>query len=190
MYTIEYYKTKREKLTIKEPEYLGDNKKINGMMKRRYLHQKDLIDRCWNIKSLTIDLEDINHIIQDRKLQRLLSLYASVKRVNFDDSINAITILNNNSINLSYIYEIINCEWMVNANEELNNLDLLNMLRRLFILIEKYDKETEPKTKRIIKDEIELIKYYVDTINNKYHNNKINDIKTLKLGQHFIRTKN
>ncbi len=109
MYTIEYYKTKKEKPTIKKP--------------------KDLVDKCWNIKSLTIDIEDIKHIIQDRGLQHLFSLYARVKRAKFDENINSITILNNNSINLSYIYEIINCEWMVNANGDLNNLDMLKLVR-------------------------------------------------------------
>ena len=188
MYTIEYYKTKKEKPIIKKPDYSSDNKKINYMMRRRYLHQEDLIDKCWNIKSLTIDIEDINHIIQDRRLQALYSLYASAKRVNFDESINSITIINNNSMNSSYIHEIINCKWMVNANEELNNLDVLNMVRKLFVLIEQYDKATEPKIKRTIQDEIELIKYYVDTILNKY-NNKVADTKTLKLGQNFIRAK-
>ena len=182
MYTIEYYKTKKEKPTIKEPEYSSNNK----MMRRKYLHQKDLIDKCWNIKSLTIDTEDINHIIQDKRLQRLFSLYARVKRANFNESIDSIIILNNNSINLSYIYEIINCEWMVNANEELNNLDVLKIVRRLLKLTEQYEKATEQKTKRTIKDEIELIKYYMDTIINKNNNNKT-DTKTLKLGNHFIR---
>lgn len=171
MYTIEYYKTKKEKPTIKEP--------------------KDLVDKCWNIKSLTIDIEDIKHIIQDRKLQHLFSLYARVKRAKFDENINSITILNNNSINLSYIYEIINCEWMVNANGDLNSLDVLKLTRRLLTLMDRYDRATEQTVKRTIKDEIELIKYYMDTIINKYnHNNKATDTKTLKLGNHFISRQN
>ena len=77
---------------------------------------------------------------------------------------------------------------MVNANEELNNLDVLKIVRRLLKLTEQYEKATEQKTKRTIKDEIELIKYYMDTIINKNNNNKkATDTKTLKLGNHFIR---
>ena len=192
MYSIEYYKTKKEKPTIKEPEYSSDNKRINYIMRRRYLHQKDLINKCWNIKSLTIDIEDIKHIIQDRRLQHLFSLYARVNRANFDESINSITILNNNSINLLYIYEIINCEWMVDANKELNNLDVLKTASRLLALMEQYDKLNEQRRKRTIKDEIDLIKYYMDTIINKYNhnNNKATDTKTLKLGNNFIRRQN
>ena len=83
MYTIEYYKIKKEKPTIKEPKYSSNSKRINYMKRRRYLYQKDLIDKCWNIKSLTIDIEDIKHIIQDRRLQHLFSLYERVKRANY-----------------------------------------------------------------------------------------------------------
>ena len=192
MYTIGYYKTRKEKPTIKEPEYSSDNKRINYMKRRRYLHQKDLIDKCWNIKSLTIDIEDIKHIIQDRRLQHLFSLYTRVKRTSFDESINSIIILNNNSINLLYIYEIINCEWMVDANKELNNLDVLKTASRLLALMEQYDKLTEQRRKQTIKDEIDLNKYYMDTIINKYNhnNNKATDTKTLKLGKNFIRRQN
>ncbi len=186
MYTIEYYKTKREKSEIKEPEYLSENKRMNYLMRRRYLHQKDLIDKCWNVKSLTIDLKDIDHILQDKSLIRLFSLYARVKRLKTDDSISTITILNNNSVNLSHIYEIINCKWMVNVNEELNNLDILMAAQKLLTLIEQYDNETDEKRRKIIKDEIGLIKYYIDTIVNKC-NNKENNNMALKLDNHFIR---
>ena len=115
------------------------------------MHQKDLIDKCWNVKSLTIDLEDINHILYDKSLRHLFSLYARVKRLNIDDSISTITILNNNIVNLSYIYEIINCKWMVNANEELNNLDVLITAQKLVTLIDQYDKETDEKRRKIIR---------------------------------------
>lgn len=188
MYTIEYYKTKKEKTTVKEMEYSNDNKKINYMIWKRNLHQNDLVEKCWNIKSLTIDIEDIEHIIQDKRLLKLYSLYAMVKRKNFDESINSITILNNNSANLAYIYEIINCEWMVNANEYLNNLDVLKLAKRLLTLIDRYDNTQDEKSKRAIKDKIELIKYYMDTIINK-NNNEITDSKSLKLGNHFITRK-
>ena len=186
MYTIEYYKTKKEKSEIKEPEYSSDNKRIDFLRQRRHLHQKELIDKCWNVKSLTIDLEDINHILYDKSLRHLFSLYARVKRLNIDNSISTITILNNNIVNLSCIYEIINCKWMVNANEELNNLDVLITAQKLVTLIDQYDKEADEKRRKIIKDEIGLIKYYMDTIINKC-NNKGNSNMTLKLGNHFIR---
>ena len=186
MYTIEYYKTKKEKPTIKEQEYSSDSKRINYMMRRWYLYQKDLIDKCWNIKSLTIDIEDIKHIIYDRKLRKLYSLYARVQRAKFNDNINSITILNNNSLNLMFIYEIINCEWMVNQEEMLDSLDTLKISRQLYNRMQEYEATNNPNIKKNI--EI-LIDYYINTIINKNKSEQEFGVKTLKLGKHFIRQK-
>ena len=186
MYTIEYYKIKKEKPTIKEPKYSSDSKRINYMKRRRYLHRKDLIDKCWNIKSLTIDIEDIKHIIYDRKLGKLYSLYARVQIAKFDDNINSITILNNNSLNLMFIYEIINCEWMVNQEEMLDSLNTLKISRQLYNLRQEYETTNNPNIKKDI--EI-LIDYYINTIINKNKSEQEFGEKTLKLGKHFIRQK-
>ena len=153
MYTIEYYKTKKE------------------------------------VKSLTINMEDINRIILDKGLKHLFGLYSRVKRANFGENINSITILNNNRTNLSYIYEIINCKWMVDANGDINNLDVLKLTRRLLTLLDRYDKIAEQRVKMAIKNEIELIKYYMETIINK-NSSEIIDSQSIKLGNHFISYKN
>lgn len=116
MYSIQYYKSKRVKPTLDEPNYLSDNRKLNCIKRRRYLRQKDLIDKCWNIKSLTIDLNDIENIIYDENLNHLLSLYARANRLR-NNGIEHITILNNSRVNLLYIYETLNCEWMINSEE-------------------------------------------------------------------------
>ena len=188
MYSIEYYKTKKGKKEIKEPECSSGNNRLNRIERRRYLYQRDLVDKCWNIKSLTIDLEDIKNIIYDRKLTKLFGLYSKVERANFDDSIDSITILNNNSVNLMLIYEIVNCEWMVNANEDINNLDIIKKVRQLLTIMAKDNKETEQRMKKRYEDEIHLIKYYLNTIANK-SNNKKNKTRTIKLGNHFIKEK-
>ena len=185
MYTIEYYKTKKEKPIINEPEYSNDNRR-NYMNRKRYLHQKDLIDKCWNIKSLTIDIDDIKHIIYDRKLRKLYSLYARVQRAKLDDNINSITILNNNSLNLMFIYEIINCEWMINQEEMLDSLDTLKISRQLYNRMQEYEATNNPKIKKDI--EI-LIDYYINTIIIKNKSEQEFGVKTLKLGKHFIKQK-
>ena len=173
MYTIEYYKTKQEKPRSKEGQYLNN----------------DLIEKYWNIKSLTIDIEDIEHIIQDQNLRRLFSLYARVMRVTFDENINSVTILNNNDVNLSYIQEIINCKWMVNATEEIKSLDLANAKTLLVELNNKYAKADEQKKRIIIKNKIELIEYYLKTITNKYNKNQKSDKSSIKLGKCLIKEK-
>ena len=77
---------------------------------------------------------------------------------------------------------------MVNSDEELNSADISKTEDLLIELKDKYEKETELKNKVKIKDEIDLIKYYIDTVTSKY-NDEIKNIKTLKLGNGFIRTK-
>ena len=55
--------------------------------------------------------------------------------------------------------------------------------------MDRYDKVTDQKTKRIIKNEMELIRYYIGTIINKY-NNQVTNTNSLKLEKYFIRKAN
>jgi len=159
------------------------------MIERKYLYQKDIIDKCWNIKSLTIDIEDIEKIIYDQRLIYLCSLYAIVmKRISSDNSITSITILNNN-YNLSYIYEIIKCKWMINANENIDEINIEKIQNRLDYLKNIYENTTNQKKKIDIEYKIYLITYYLDTIKKHYDMTK-KDKKTVKLGKRFIKQKN
>ena len=189
MYTIEYYKNQRTKPIIEEPNY-PDNPRLKNIMKRRYLHKKDVLDKCFNIKSLTIDLEDINNIIFDKKVGYLLGLYMRVKKSNISDDINSITILNSNKINESCIYEIINCDWMVNKDDEINILEVLKMARQLYTLTEEYEKANDLTSKNHIKKKMYLIKYYIDTIINKCCTEEEKNVISLKLGKKIIEKKN
>ena len=190
MYTIEYYKTKTIKPTLKQAKYKSDNQSLNHITKRKYLYQKDIIDKCWDIMSLTIDIEDIEKIIYDQRLIHLCGLYAIVmKRISSGNSINSITILNNNNFNLSCIYEIIKCEWMVNANENVDEINIERIQKRLKYLNAVYKNTTNQKKKIDIEYYIYLITYYLDTI--KKHNDiQKKERKTIKLGKHFIKQKN
>jgi len=189
MYTVEYYKTKKEKPTIKNIKLISNNHSFNRIKERRYLYKKDKIEKCWNIKSLTIDIDDINKIIYDQRLIHLYSLYAIVtKKISSDNSITSITILNNNDLNLSYIYEIINCEWMVNSNENIDEIKIERMQNRLERLKKMYNNATSQKKKIGIEYNIYLISYYLDTI--KKHNEISNkEKKNIKLGKRFIKRK-
>lgn len=186
MYSIQYYKSKRIKPTLEIPSYSSDNRKLNAMEKIRYLHQKDLIDKCWNIKSLTIDIADIKNVIYDDSLKHLLSLYARINRLNINE-INSITILNNNSINLLYIYEIINCDWMINKGKNNYSEELLyERIKELNYLIEQYEKSKTQSDKIKLKNKIHLFKYWMNSFNNKNTTQKL-DVKVLKLGKHIIK---
>lgn len=185
MYSIEYYKTKRTLEKAKE----SNDIRVKYLMLNPYPDKKklDLIEKCLNIKSLTIDLEDIKHVMKDKKLKHLPGLFAIVNRniILEDNEINAITILNNNYSNWLFIYEIITCSWMVNNAEEVNNLDILKATSRFLYLTEQYDNVDDSYAKRRMKNEMDLIKYYLHTLikkNNSSQTVKTNS-KTLKLGK-------
>lgn len=187
MYTIEYYKTKKDKTIIEEPQYSGVDFRNDYMLRKGHLYQSDLNDKCHNIKSLTVDMEDINYVIRDRSFKSLLALHGRIKLNNFDKKYDSLMILNNNIINKRYIYEIIKCKWMINADEELNTTDVAGMLIRLTELIEQ--RMDDNYSKADIEDEMALIKYYSDTIKNKYYNDndrKVANSKILRLGNRFI----
>ena len=185
MYSIQYYKKKRTKPTLEIPNFSSD-RKSNSMARVRYLHQKDVIDKCWNIKSLTIDIADIQNVIYDDSLKHLLSLYVRINRLNINE-INSITILNNNSINLLYIYEIINCDWMINRDEINYSEELLfKKIRELNHLMDKYENSKKQGDKIKLKNRIHLFKYWMNTFNKKNIAQK-EEIKTLKLGKNIIK---
>ena len=183
MYTIEYYKTKK---TFEEPKN-SKNLRIKHLISNKD-YDKNLVEKCLNIKSLTIDLEDIKYAMLDRKLRRLPGLYALINRIPTND-VNAITILNNNFYNSLLIYEILNCKWMINRDEEINNTDALNIINRYVYLTEIYNNIDDSSKKAKIKNEMILIKYYIYAIINKNDDIQINETSynTLKLGNRIIR---
>lgn len=176
MYTIEYYKTKREKPKVDESESA---------------RRKDLVDKCWNIKSLTIDKEDIEHIFYDEELLYTTHLYVLAGRVvrmckktdSYSD-LTSVVILNNNGVNQTLIYEIINCDWMVNRDELSEELAALKLAKNLCKYIRKYDDINNPCKKEKAKV---LLDYYMDTIINIDKPEQKFEGKTLKLGTHIIK---
>ena len=149
MYTIEYYKTKREKPVPKESGW----------------DRKEVTDICWNIKSLTIDKGDIEHILYDDRLlwhSHLPGLAAKVRSRSWYRDLKSLKILNNNIVNQLIIYEIINCEWMINR-DEINELDALKIARNLCKYVQRYDHTNNAYQKEQAKG---LLDYYINTIMN------------------------
>ena len=172
MYTIEYYKTKRERPVPKESGW----------------DRKEVTDICWNIKSLTIDKEDIEHIIYDVKLvndSHLLPLVARVRRASSYSDITSITILNNNIVNQLLIYEIINCEWMINR-DKINELDGLKVARNLCKYVMRYEHTNDALLKAKAKS---LLDHYMNTIMNLDKGEYKSDVEPLKLGKDLVRVR-
>lgn len=163
---IEYYKTKHDKPELKEPEYKIGGRMYNCKMRRRYLLQKDIIDKCWNIESITIDLDDIKHVIYDDTCHHLTSLYARLSKIN-TSNVSTITILNNSLSSRLCIYEILNCEWMINKNESGKNYDdvIIEKVKILYNLIDCYENGQNNYSKIELTNKIKLFKYYVASIN-------------------------
>lgn len=183
MYSIEYYKNKS---TLENSNFSSNKKKSNARVKMRCFHQKEIIDVCSDIKSLTIDIADIQNVIYDDRLKHLISLYARINGLNIKET-DSITILNNNSINLLYIYEIITCDWMINQ-EEVNNFEelLFNKIKELNYFIEQYEKTKSQRDKINLKNKIHLFKYLINQINDQSIIQKENK-KVLKLGNGIIK---
>lgn len=186
MYTVEYYKYRKEK---PDTRGYGD-------------WNSDIIDKTWNIKSLTIDLEDIKNIALDdvfsysyrKKTKYLLNMYASFSRQwhRFGDA-KRVKILNTNTKNADYIYSILNCDWMVNKDADINNIDVLKVLREYFAYTELYNKEPDGIKKNKLKKKVDLLKYHLDTLisltTEKENEEEIEDVKTLKFGVYFMKDK-
>ena len=170
MYTIEYYKTKRKKPIVNEDDWV----------------RQKIVDKCWNIKSLTIDREDIEHVLYDEKLLYLPALVAKVRRVSSYSDLTPITILNNNKVNQLLIYEIINCDWMINRDELKEELVTLELARTLCKYMQQYEATSKPYRKRDLEA---LINYYMDTIMNKDKEEYQSEIEPLRLGKSFIKAK-
>lgn len=188
MYSIEYFKTKHDKSERKNPEYNVEVETSNLRTRKKFLHQKDIVDKCRNIKSLTIDLDDIKRVVLDDNCHHLMNLYARVRNID-TSNISAVTILNN-PINKFYIYEILNCDWMINKSEccENNEDAIVEKVQELHKLIYLYENCSNYHTKVKLKKKIELYKYYINSVSTINKEATV-DGKVLRLGTHFKRTK-
>ena len=144
--------------------------------------------QCCNIKSITIDVDDIKRIIFDQKLKFLYLLYIRIIQViGKDNSISSIIIMNNNTDNFYYIYEILNCKWMINSDENIDEIKIDKKEKYLKKLKNEYIKTTNQKRKIDIYYQIYLIEYYLESVKRKYDNTKKEERKNVILGKHLIK---
>lgn len=132
------------------------------------------VKECYNIKSITIDIKDFRNLLYDEPINiNVYSIYKKVKKVvnyskktNPSFNINKVTILNETRMDSRIIYEIINCEYMINKNETKEEIETrINKLEsKLDKLYEKYDNEENIVLKNRIKKDIGFIEYFIDSI--------------------------
>ena len=104
MYLIEYCKNE------KNTEFKKlINSKNTSITNQKNLYQKNLANVCQNVKSITIDLEDIKMMkfLDDSILLGLYARFSNQKRNAF------VTIPNNGQLNCLYIYHILKNKWLI-----------------------------------------------------------------------------
>ena len=145
----------------------------------------DYIKECINIKSLTIDLDDIKQIsiVYDKVNVSLLGLYANVMRSVHSSSepISSVVIMNSNNVNSQIIYEIINTDWMIDRNSSQEDLedDLYHLkykLERLQVVSSNKDNNNWHEALK----ELKITEYHINSINNFRNNHS-------KKGKQLIR---
>lgn len=112
-------------------------------------------------------------------------LYARINGLNIND-VKTIKFFNDNSVNLLYIYEIVNCDWMINKGEiDYSEELLIEKIKELYLLITEYEESNNPDDKVRLKDKIHLFTYWINSLNARNNTQNL-DEKVLKIGNHVI----
>lgn len=154
MYLIEYCKNE------KNTEFKKlINSKNTSITNQKNLYQKNLANVCQNVKSITIDLEDIKMMkfLDDSILLGLYARFSNQKRNAF------VTIPNNGQLNCLYIYHILKNEWLIDQ-ENADKISINNIINRIdWLKIEiRNTKDIVQKAK--LEKELLLSKYALNTL--------------------------
>ena len=187
MYKIEYYKDEKEKdVTYDDALYSSLN---NGSVKweNYYAYLQEKYDLCYNVQSVTIDIEDIKEMKFDCFSNGILyKLYLMCKTNQAFDQYKKVVIPNNSIFMEELIYNIFKAEWLI--NEEIvdsNNYDELLRKRRYFeAMIDASDDVRDTK----IQFRNKLFEYFIKTYDNLKENkeNSYDTDKILKLEKNKI----
>ena len=129
MYTIEYNEIKKEIPDIPTTFFIGDGQRITligGINGLRRTHRIRLA--CLNIKSLTIDYEDIEAIMETKSntTDAFFGILARASRSK--EKIDKVVIYNDSQSGAHMIYDIINTKWLINKDEFKYSEELENLL--------------------------------------------------------------
>ncbi len=154
MYLIEY--CKNEKNTEFKKLINSKNTSITNQKK---LYQKNLANVCQNVKSITIDLEDIKMMkFLDDSI--LLGLYARFSNRKENTSV---TIPNNSQLNCLYIYHILKNEWLIDQ-ENADKISINNIINRIDWLKIEISNAKDIVQKAKLEKELLLSKYALNTV--------------------------
>ena len=144
----------------------------------KHQHKKPIItssikDTCHNIKSVTIDVKDIEYVRycdfskKDSPVLMLGGLVNGVQRLNKNRPTEQVTILNDSGINETYIYAILNCDWMLSSEDTDYDTLLLKAADELDNLYKEIEVEPDSKEQAKLQNRITLIEYRMTELANK-----------------------
>ena len=150
MYTVEFHDNAK-------------NKKLNLT--------SNIKETCHNIKSLTIDYEDIEHIRycdfskKDDLVVVLGGFVSRTQRLNKKSLSKYITIVNDSDLNEMFIYALLNRDWILSSEDTNYDTLLLKSRDELNKLYEKIEVEQDSKELLKLKNRVILIEYFIKQIN-------------------------
>ena len=117
MYKIDYYKEEREKDSTYDEAYYNSLNNGNNKWGNIYTILKEKYDLCYNIESITIDVDDVEKMRYDCFSNGvLLRLYLLCKKNHFLSTNECITIPNNSIYSEELIYNILKSDWLINED--------------------------------------------------------------------------
>ena len=173
MYRIEYNDNIKD--TTYDDAYYSSLNNNSTKWSNYYTYLKERNDLCYNVESVTIDVNDIEKMkFECFSNDILLKLYLKCKSDGILEKNEVVTILNNNPFNAEVIYNIFKTEWLIDERLLENDLEELKRRENYFkAMIEVSEAREDIK----IQFRNKLYQYFIDTIN------RYREEKTLKLNK-------
>lgn len=181
MYKVEYCKEDVLKDTTYDNAFYSSLNNENNKWSNYYAYLKDKYDLCYNVESVTIDVDDIKNMKYDCFSNGLLlELYLMCKNNQVFGKYNQIIIENNSKFNEELIFNIFKTDWLI--NEDLINQydsDLKNRRNYFLAMIEASEDNQDIK----IQFRNKLYEYFIKTYDNLNNDKSIvyEEKKVLKL---------
>lgn len=181
MYRVNYYEREKD-LTYDDAYYsVLDNE--NHKWENYYTYLKEKYDLCYNVESITIDVEDIEKMqFECFSNGILLKLFLKCANENILRKYDQVTIMNDGIFNEELIYNIFKTEWLIDEELFKNDQDELKRRKNYFAaLLDASEQRQDIK----IQFRNKLLKYFLekyDFLKDNYYDND-NKLKVLKLSK-------
>lgn len=133
MYKLNYYQEEICKDSTYDNAYYNCLNNEDKKWDNYYAYLKDKYDLCYNVESITIDIDDIKNMKYDCFSNGvLLSLYLMCKKNHVFEKYLQVTIPNNSIYSQELIYNILRSDWLINEESLNKNDDNLKRIENYF----------------------------------------------------------